>query len=98
MQACFNEQIEHIVREHHAVFVKPQQVQDKSPGGKIEQQMIFARPIDQIPDFDRVVIGSGHDLAPIRRELDGGYWFAVGVGILANQLQCGCVGRQEASV
>jgi hypothetical protein len=52
----------------------------------------------RIPDFDRAVIGSRHNLAPIGRELDRGNLAPVGVGLLAHQLQRGCVGRQEASV
>jgi hypothetical protein len=54
-QASFNEQIKHIIRKLHAVFVQPQQQQDESLCGMIEHQMIFARPIDHIPDFDRLV-------------------------------------------
>ena len=54
-QASFNEQIKHIIRKLHAVFVQPQQQQDATLCGMIEHQMIFARPIDHIPDFDRLV-------------------------------------------
>ena len=57
-QASFNEQIKHIIRKLHAEFVQPQQQQDESLCGTIEHQMIFARPIDQIPDFDRPVVRS----------------------------------------
>jgi hypothetical protein len=78
--ASFNEQIKHIIRKLHAVSVQPQQQQDESLCGMLEHQMIFARPIDQIPDFDRpvpvpipilspgpdLVARSRHDLGPVR--------------------------------
>ena len=54
-QASFNEQIKHIIRKLHAEFVQPQQQQDESLYGMIEHPMIFARPVDDIPDFDRLV-------------------------------------------
>jgi hypothetical protein len=46
LQASSNEQIKHIIRKLHAVLVQPQQPQDKSLGGDVEHQMIFARPLD----------------------------------------------------
>ena len=52
----------------------------------------------RIPDFDRLVVTSGHNLAPIRRELHGGDVTAVGVSLLGLQFECGCVGKQRQSV
>ena len=51
-----------------------------------------------IPNFDRLVEGSGHNLAPIGRELDGGDAFAVGVGLLSHEIQGTCQRSEEASV
>ena len=98
-QASFNEQIKHIIRKLHAeFFVQPQQQQDKSLCGTIEQQMIFARPIDQIPDFDRPVVRSRHNLGPVRGERHRPDPVAVGVRLLAQQPQRGCQTSQQASV
>ena len=98
LQASFNEQIKHIIRKLHAVFVQPQQQQDKSLGGNVEHEMIFARPIDNIPDFDRLVARSGHNLGPIRGKRDRVDAVAVGVGLLAQQLQFACQTSQQESV
>ena len=98
LQASFNEQIKHIIRKLHAVFVQPQQQQDKSLGGIIEHQMIFARPIDHIPDFDRLVSRTGHDLGPIWGKRNRHDPVAVGVGLLAQQLQFACQTSQQESV
>jgi hypothetical protein len=97
-QASFNEQIKHIIRKLHAVFVQPQQQQDESLCGMIEHQMIFARPIDQIPDFDRLVARSGHNLGPVRGERHRRDEEAVGVGLLAQLLQFVCKTSQQASI
>ena len=98
LQASFNEQIKHIIRKHHAVFVQPQQLHDKSLGGDIEHQMIFARPLDHIPDFDRLVVRSGHDLRPIRGKRHRRDDVAVRVRLLAQLLQLACQTSQQASV
>ena len=66
-------------------------------GGKIEQQMIFARPVDQIPDFDRLVVRSRHNLGSVWGKRHRADVVAVGVGLLALELERGCVGRQEQS-
>ena len=60
--------------------------------------MIFARPLDHIPNFDRLVVRSGHDLGPVqgkRHRADGP---AVGVRLLAEQLHFACQTSQQASV
>ena len=98
LQASFNEQIKHIIRKLHAVFVQPQQQQDKSLGGDVEHEMIFARPIDNIPDFDRLVTRSGHNLGPVRGKHDRRDAVAVGVGLLAQQLQFACQTDKPAGV
>jgi hypothetical protein len=101
LQASFDEQINHIIRKLHAVFVQPQHLQDKSPGGKVEHQVIFARPIDDIPDFDRPdgeVARSGHNLGPIRGKRHRLDLAAVRVRLLAQQLQFACQTSQQASV
>ena len=101
LQASFDEQINHIIRKLHAVFVQPQHLQDKSPGGKVEHQVIFARPIDDIPDLyrpDRVVARSGHNLGPIRGKRHRKECLAVGVDLLAQHLQFPCQTSQQASV
>ena len=97
-QASFNEQIKHIIRKLHAVFVQPQQQQDKSLCGMIERHMIFARPIDHIPDFDRLVARSGHNLGPVWRKRHRHDPVAVGVRLLAQQFQLVCQASQQASV
>jgi len=89
-QASFNEQIKHIIGKLHAVFVQPQQQQDKSLCGMIEHQMIFARPFDHIPDFDRLVMRSRHNPRPVRGKRDRVDAVSVGVGLLAQQLQLVC--------
>jgi hypothetical protein len=85
-QASFNEQIKHIIRKLHAVFVQPQQQQDESLCGMIEQQMIFARPIDKIPDFDRLVSRSRYNLWSVRGKRQRPYDLAVGIRLLAQHL------------
>jgi len=97
-QAGFNEQIKHIIRKLHAVFVQPQQLQDKSLGGDVEHQMIFARPIDHIPDFDRPAVTCGHDLGAIGRKRHRVDLAPVRVSLLAQQLQFACQTSQRASV
>ena len=97
-QASFNEQIKHIIGKLHAVFVQPQQQQDKSLGGDVEHQMIFARPIDHIPDFDHHVVRSGHNFGPVRGERHRPDGVAVGVRLLAQDLQLVCQTSQQASV
>ena len=97
-QASFNEKIKHIIKKLQAVFVQPQQQQDESLCGMIEHQMIFARPIDQIPDFDRLVARSRHNLGPVRGKRDRRDPVAVGVRLLAQQLQFACQTSQQASV
>jgi hypothetical protein len=97
-QASFNEQIKHIIGKLHAVFVQPQQQQDKSLCGMIEHQMIFARPFDHIPDFDRPAIACGHDLGAIGRKCHRVDKAAVRVDLLAQQLQVACQRSQQASV
>ena len=98
LQASSNEQIKHIIRKLHSVFVQPQQQQDESLGGIIEHQMIFARPLDHIPNFDRHVVRSGHDLGPVRGKRNRIDVPAVGVRLLAQQFQFACQTSQEASV
>ena len=44
------------------------------------------------PDFERAVVGTGNDLSPVVVELDGKDGIAVGVRLLALELQCGCDG------
>jgi hypothetical protein len=97
-QAGFNEHIKHIIRKLQAVFVQPQQLQDKSLDGDVEHQMIFAGPIDHIPDFDRPVGRSRHDLGPVRGKRDRHDEVAVGICLLAQQPQRACQTSQQASV
>ena len=56
----------------------------------------------QIPDFDRLVVRSRHNLGPVwgkRHRHDHGVdVVAVGVRLLAQQLQFGCQASQQASV
>jgi hypothetical protein len=98
LQASFDEQINHIIRKLHYVFVQPQHLQDKSLGGNVEHQVIFARPIDDIPDFDRLVVRSGDDLGPVRGKRDRVDVVAVRIRLLAHQLQLACQTSQQASV
>ncbi len=56
-------------------------------GGDVEHQMIFARPLDHIPDFNRLIVRSGDDLGPVRGKRDRVDAVAVGVGLLAQRLQ-----------
>ena len=100
MQASSNEQIKHMIRKLHAVFVQPQQPQDKSLGGDVEHQMIFARPLDHFPDFDRPVVRSRHDLGPIGRKRHRPNAVLMGFRLLAHQhqLQRICRTSQQASV
>ena len=44
------------------------------------------------PDFERAVVGTGNDLSPVVVELDAADDIAVGVRLLALELQCGCDG------
>jgi hypothetical protein len=97
-QASFNEQIKHIIRKLHAAFVQPQQQQDELLCGMIEHQMIFARPIDQIPDFDRLVVRSRDDLGPVRGKRDRHDCVAVRVCLLAQRPQFACQTSQQSSV
>ena len=58
--------------------------------------MIFARPLDHIPDFDRLVVRSGHNLGPVqgkRHRHD-----VAAVGVLAQHLQLACQTSQQALV
>ena len=55
--------------------------------------MIFARPIDQIPDFDRAAKAGRHDLGPIVVVVDRGDLTVVGVGLLSQEIQRICEGR-----
>ncbi|KOO33738.1 hypothetical protein Ctob_005514 [Chrysochromulina tobinii] len=59
--------------------------------------MIFARPLDHIPDFNRPVVRSGHNLGPVRGKRDRHDPVAVGDRLLAQQLQCACQTSQLAS-
>jgi hypothetical protein len=73
-QASFDEQIKHIIGKLHAVFVQPQQQQDESLCGMIEQQMIFARPIDQTlivwsNDPDTILVPSGENATDVTTPL-----------------------------
>ena len=96
-QASFNEQIKHIIRKLHAVFVQPQQQQDESLCGMIKHQMIFARPIDQIPDFDRLVVRSRHNLGPVWGKRHRPDEVPVSVRLLAQHPQLVCQASQQAS-
>ena len=98
LQASFNEQIKHIIMKLHAVFVQPQHQQDKSLCGDVEHQMIFARPLDQIPDFDRPVVRSRDNPGPVRGKRDRVDVVAVRTRLLAQELQFGCQTSQQASV
>jgi hypothetical protein len=52
----------------------------------------------RIPDFDRLVNRSGHDLGPVRGKRHRHDVVAVGVGLLAQHLQLACQTSQQASV
>ena len=52
----------------------------------------------RIPDFDRLVPRSGHDLGPVRGKRHRVDAIAVGVRLLAQQLQFVCQASQQASV
>ena len=52
----------------------------------------------RIPDFDRLVRRSGHDLGPVWGKRHRADVVAVGARLLGLQLQSGCEGRQEWSV
>ena len=97
-QASLDEQIKHIIRKLHAVFVQPQHQQDKLMGGNVEHQVIFARPIDDIPDFDRPVVRTRDNLGPVRGKRHRRDCLAVGVRLLAQQPQRVCQTSQQASV
>ena len=60
--------------------------------------MIFARPLDHIPDFDRPAITCGHDLRAIGGNRHRVYTPAVGIRLLAQQPQRVCQTSQQASV
>ena len=52
----------------------------------------------RIPDFDRLVVRSGHDLGPVRGKRHRHDVFAVGVRLLVQQLQFVCQASRQASV
>ena len=52
----------------------------------------------QIPDFDRPVSRSGHNLGPVRGKRHRHDKVAVGIGLLAQQLQFVCQTSQQGSV
>ncbi|KOO30697.1 hypothetical protein Ctob_010209 [Chrysochromulina tobinii] len=52
----------------------------------------------RFPDFDRLVLRSGHNLGPVRGKRDRPDQAAVGIGLLAQQLQFVCQTSQHASV
>ena len=52
----------------------------------------------KIPDFDRLVVRSGHDLGPIWGKRNRHDPVAVGVGFLAQQLHRACQISQQVSV
>jgi hypothetical protein len=52
----------------------------------------------RIPDFDRLVVRSRHNLGPVRGERDRIDVPAVGVDLLAQQLQLVCQTSQQVSV
>ena len=51
-----------------------------------------------VPDFDRLVDRSGHNLRAIGREGDRADDIAMGVGLLRLEIQRSCQTSQEASV
>ena len=51
----------------------------------------------RIPDFDRPPIAGGDDSSPIVVVGDRRDFAVMGAGFLALELECGCVGKQEAS-
>ncbi|KOO28162.1 hypothetical protein Ctob_014224 [Chrysochromulina tobinii] len=59
--------------------------------------MIFARPLDHIPDFDRLVVRSRYNLGPVRGKRHRPDVVVVGVGLLTQQLQLVCQASQQAS-
>ena len=70
------------------------------PAWEVTKRQFWARRGDlrpkrtRIPDFDRLVKGSGHNFASIGREVDRVDAVAVRVALLALQFQCGC--RRQA--
>jgi hypothetical protein len=52
----------------------------------------------KIPDFDRLVQRSGHDLGPVRGECHRHDPVAVGIRLLAQHLQFVCKASQQTSV
>jgi len=52
----------------------------------------------RIPDFDRLVVRSGHNLGPVQGKRHRHDPVAVGVCLLAQQLQLACQTSQQASV
>ena len=52
----------------------------------------------RIPDFDRPVVRSGHDLGPVRGKRHRPDVVAVGVRLLAQQPQHACQTSQQALV
>ena len=58
---------------------------------------VLGQRLTGIPDFDRLIVRSGHDLGPVwgkRHRLDPA---AVGVCLLGLQLECTCQGSQKSS-
>ena len=53
---------------------------------------------ERTPDFEGAAVASGHNRLSVGREVHRAYGSAVGVRLLARELQCGCVRRQELSV
>ena len=51
-----------------------------------------------IPDFERAIRAARDNLATVLVKIDAEHVAIVGVGLLALELQRGCVGRQEVSV
>ena len=52
----------------------------------------------RIPDFDRSVVRSRHDLGPFQGKRHRRDCLAVGIRLLAQQLQFACQTSQQASV
>ena len=60
---------------------------------------LYMRPkVDCIPDFEGAIRAARDNLATVLVKIDAEHVAIVGVGLLALELQCGCVGRQEVSV
>ena len=67
------------------MFVQPEQQNNASLGGLVEQKMMFTRPRCQIPHFDRIVFGSRYNLGAVVIEVDGTDVPAVRVRLLDDQ-------------